>query len=102
MSATKEYITDTVEVTSTLPLDLDVVQVLGSYADSGWITSDDGSILVQLNGVETMKIPLTSGDTLNFETEDKWSIKRIKVTTTSVSSLIIRYFLRRKVVTTLS
>ena len=97
MSTTKEYITNSVEVSSTSPLDLDVVQELGAVADSGWLTSDDGSILVQLNGVETPKIPLESGDTFNFEKEDKWSIKRVKVTTTSVSSLTIRYFLRKKV-----
>jgi len=97
MSTTKEYITDSVEVSSTKTLDLDVVKELGAPADSGWLTSDDGSILVQLNGIETQKIPLVIGDTLNFKKEDKWSIKRVKITTTSVPSLTVRYFLRKKV-----
>ena len=97
MSETKEYISESVEVDSSTPFDLDVGKALGGIADSGWITSDDGSVFIQLNGIETQKIPLVAGDTLNFEKEDKWRIKRIKITTASASALTIRYFLRKKV-----
>ena len=91
-----EYITNSVEVSSTSSLELDVEKELGSIANRGWITSDDGSILIQINGQEKQKIPLVSGDTLNFEKEDDWRIKSVKITTTSASSLTIRYMLRRK------
>lgn len=101
MSETKEYITDSVEVNSTTPLDLNIKETLGGVANNGWITSDDGSILVQINGIETQKIPLESGDTLNFRKEDDWRIERVKITTTTVSDLTVRYMLRKKVEITL-
>lgn len=91
-----EYITNSVEVSSTSPLDLNVEHELGDVANRGWISSDDGSILIQINGQEKQKIPLESGDTLNFKKDDDWRIKSVKVTTTSVSNLTVRYMLRKK------
>lgn len=92
----QEYLSDSVEVVAGTPLDLDVEKELGAITNIGWITSDDGVVLVQLNGNATQKIPLTAGDTLNFTEEEKWSIQRVIVTTTSILNLTVRYFFRKK------
>lgn len=52
------YISDSVEVSSTAPLELDVVKTLGRTAEVGWIASDDGDVYVQINNIGAIKIPL--------------------------------------------
>lgn len=92
-----EYVTDSLEVSSSTSHDLDITEMLGGVANSGWITSDDGAVLIQINTLSAQKTPLMAGDTLNFKKEDKWNISRVIITTTSVPALTVRYFLRKKV-----
>ena len=90
----KGYIADSVEVSSTSPVSLDVVDTLGRPADIGWIASDDGQIFVQINGKAKLKITLELDDVFTFEKEDLWIIKTIDITTDSGTALTVRYFFR--------
>lgn len=91
----KGYISDSVEVSSTSPVSLDVNEVLGRPANIGWIASDDGQIFVQINGKAKLKVTLELDDVFTFEKGDLWIIKTIDITTDSVSALTVRYFFRR-------
>lgn len=95
----QDYIADSKSITSTTALDLDLVKLLGGVADIGWITCDSGSILIQINSISTSKIPLSANDTQNFEKAERWFLRTIRITTTSSATL--RYFFKRKGVTTL-
>lgn len=89
-----QYISDTIEVSNISPFELDVRKVLGGSAEVGWITSDDGSIYVQVNDRGAIKIPMQTDDTLLFEEEDDWVIKYLYITTGSVLPLTVRYFFK--------
>ena len=90
----KGYISDSVEISSTAPLELDVLKALGRPAKVGYLTSDDGDIDVQINGLGAPKIPLKIDETLEFEKDDEWEISKLIVTTASLTDLTIRYLLR--------
>ena len=92
------YIADSAEVSSTASLELDVVKTLGSVANVGWITCDDGDIYVQINDRGNIKIPLLSDEVILFKKEDLWTIKYLYITTDSATALTVRYFLRSFVV----
>lgn len=88
------YISESVEVSSTTPLELDVVKRLGRSAEVGWITSDDGDVHIQINDRGALKITLHSDETLVFEKDYNWSIKNIYITTSSALALTVRYLLK--------
>ena len=88
------YISDIIEVSKTAPFELDVVKTLGIAANTGWITSDDGTVYVQINNRGAVKIPLNEDESLTFKKEDDWIIRYIYITTDSISSLTVRYMLR--------
>lgn len=95
MSEIKPYISDSVEVTSTTPFSLEIKDTLGEYANVGWISSDDGEIFVQINDRGALKVPLQADDTLEFIKEEDWILKNVYITTTSVSSLTVRYLFKK-------
>lgn len=94
MSVIAPYTSDRVEVSSTTPLELDLVKILGSPANVGWITCEDDDIYVQINDRGNAKIYLLLDDVLTFKKEDLWTIKYIYITTDSVSDLTVRYMFR--------
>ena len=88
------YIADAVEVSNTEPLNLDVVKALGRSANIGYVISDDGTVVLQINGIGLPKITLNRDEVFEFEKDDDWEIKRIDVTTSSSTNLTVRYFFR--------
>ena len=90
----KAYLTGTEEVSVAVAHDLDILKTNGEAVNFGWITSDDGEIFVQLNDVGALKIILQAGDTMNFEVDEEWILKRIVITTDSVADLTVRYFFK--------
>jgi hypothetical protein len=97
----QEYVASevAVAVSSSSSVDLDLVRLLGRYANIGWITIDSGTAYLQINDVARQKIALNSGDTFNFSEEEKWMLKRIVITATSAT---VRYFFKRSVLLTLA
>lgn len=90
-----DYISDEVEVSSTKPLVLDVVEALGKEASVGYVISDDGSVDVQINSKGAPKIRLNTSDVLRFRKTEEWHIRSIYVTTSSATSLTVRYLLKQ-------
>ena len=90
----KGYIANTKEVSEASTYDLDIVKTNGEAVNFGWITSDDGEIFVQVNDIGALKIILQAGDTINFEIDEQWILKRIIITTDSVADLTVRYFFK--------
>ncbi len=89
----KTYISNTIEVDSTSPAEIDILKQLGMHANAGWITSDDGSIQVRLNGRGAPRIPMEVDDTIDFKKKDNWRLKRCYISTPSIISLTVRYML---------
>lgn len=89
------YISDSVELSSSTPATLDIEKMLGTTANVGYVTSDDGQILIQINSVGGIKITLEADDTLNFKRDEEWILRRIYITTTSVSALTVRYMFKK-------
>lgn len=72
-------------VTKDNPVRMVVREVLGRPATRGYITSDDGTIYVQIN--KGGKITLNAGDTLPL---DGFDVRLVDITTSSTSSLRFR------------
>lgn len=92
---TKLYISDSIEVSSSALTTLDIEKLLGTTANVGYITSDDGQITVRINDLGAVKITLEADDTFNFEKSEDWTLKRIIITTTSASALTVRYMFKK-------
>ena len=89
-----DYVSESKSITSTTPLTLNMITLLGNSANIGWIVVDTGSITVQINGISNPTIPLSATDTLRFIKEDGWNLKTIYIKASS--SATIRYFFKKK------
>lgn len=91
----QSYVSDSIEVIIGVPADLYIEKILGTTANVGYITSDDGQILVQINNLSNLKMILEADDTYNFKKDEGWDLKRIRITTTSATSLTVRYMFKK-------
>ena len=88
------YLSETYEINSDEPADVDIVEHIGKPALIGYIASGDGDITVRINGKASMPIPIETGEQLVFERADEWEIKRIILETESVVTLSVRVLLK--------
>lgn len=98
MSQKFDYVSDSVIVSSSAPLELNLTEQLGRAANIGWIVVDSGTIKVQVNGIEKPDITLNVNDVINFKKDDEWVISKVRITTTTTAT--IRYFFKRRSVIT--
>lgn len=87
----RDYISDKPEVVSGTPYVRDVLEGLNRLGRYGSVVSDDGTVVLTINGGND--VTLDQNDVFNIRVEENMEVEELRVRTTSAAALTVRVFI---------